>query len=300
MEPSTEFGRYLDSLACDDADSSEEEDQKSQPVETKISKAARKGSNRHEDPDWIASQCVAATTAKESNPSSKCEKTELNILRAWSITTDFETALQHIRDEKTKAACESSTVPNGGGAVNDLFCVSRIWGGGWGGQCTRPRLQGDTYCTMHRAELERQGYSTHGRIDGAIPPKKRKEFEKWQNLLRSREKTSAQSAGHKAHTTLTDSKEFSEDGWRSMGRGAGESGRAFEFRTGIREGTDRKALKRHKAKLPKDEASEEPTQKRRAPTKAEHQSIAQNSAQSSGKTPAAQRVLKRPSKKSAS
>merc|ERR1712225_177845 len=98
-------------------------------------------------------------------------------------------------DEKPKAQDNGSAVSTCSSAVNELFCASRIWGGGWGGQCTRPRLQGDTYCTLHRTELDRQGYLTHGRIDGAIPPKKRKEFEKWQSVLRSRQENTAKVAG---------------------------------------------------------------------------------------------------------
>lgn len=95
---------------------------------------------------------------------------------------------------------------------------------------------------MHKAELQRQSYLTHGRIDGPIPPKKRKEFEKWQDILRSR----SENSGARAETKgmLTDSADFSESGWREMGRGAGESARAFEFRTGIRNPIERKSRKR--------------------------------------------------------
>lgn len=243
VEPLNEFARYLDSLACDDAGDEEDEDQPQPGSTTQLaeakdcSKAARKASHRHEDPDWIATQREAEqeTRATGSTAESSGEQRELNILRDWVISADFDVAMSQKVEEKTKGPSE----------VNDLFCSSRIWGGGWGGQCTRPRLDGDTYCLLHRSELGRQGYLTHGRIDGAIPPKKRKEFEKWQNKLRDRTENRMKSAaGSGVAQTLTDSKAFSEEGWRAMGRGAGESARAFEFRTGIREELDQRIRKR--------------------------------------------------------
>merc|ERR1712176_1484790 len=127
----------------------------------------------------------------------------------------------------------------GKSTLNDLFCASRIWGGGWGSQCTHRRLHGDTYCSAHKAELLRQGYLTHGRIDGPIPPKKKLEFEKWQAKLSGRR------VGASADlSTMTDSSSFSEEKWRQMKRGAGESARAFEFRTGAKVDGEERVRKR--------------------------------------------------------
>merc|ERR1712019_103380 len=116
--------------------------------------------------------------------------------------------------------------------------MSRIWGGGRGGQCTRARELGDEYCMQHRNELTRQQYLTHGRIDGAIPPKKLKEFEKWQKILVSREKRKSPDASNLSapargcQQKLADSASFAEVDWRALGRGQGESDRAYAFRTG--------------------------------------------------------------------
>ena len=71
-------------------------------------------------------------------------------------------------------------------AEPDFFCMARIWAGGWGGQCRLPHLPGIEYCEAHQAQVKRQGYLTHGRMDGEIPPKKKKEFEATQQRLRAR------------------------------------------------------------------------------------------------------------------
>eukprot|EP00434_Breviolum_minutum_P007893 symbB.v1.2.006964.t2/scaffold348.1/size222345/3 len=62
-------------------------------------------------------------------------------------------------------------------AAPALFCTARVWGGGWGAQCSRARVPGNQFCDMHQKQLKAQGYLTHGQIDGPIPPKKQKEFE---------------------------------------------------------------------------------------------------------------------------
>ena len=78
-----------------------------------------------------------------------------------------------------------------------FFCMARIWAGGWGGQCRLPHLPGIEYCEAHQAQVKRQGYLTHGRMDGAIPPKKQKEFEVTQQRLRARSSGSqAAKPGH--------------------------------------------------------------------------------------------------------
>eukprot|EP00931_Biecheleriopsis_adriatica_P037258 TRINITY_DN21384_c0_g1_i1.p1 TRINITY_DN21384_c0_g1~~TRINITY_DN21384_c0_g1_i1.p1 ORF type:complete len:115 (-),score=24.94 TRINITY_DN21384_c0_g1_i1:124-429(-) len=79
--------------------------------------------------------------------------------------------------------------------------------------------------------MARQGYLTHGRIDGDIPPKKRKEFEEWQAKLK-KQHGSLKPSGTCSGVTLTDGAGFDEKSWRNMGRGAGESERAFRYRTG--------------------------------------------------------------------
>merc|ERR1712232_76997 len=73
----------------------------------------------------------------------------------------------------------------------------------------------------------------------------RKEFEKWQIRLRSREKTTSKLAGAvTCCQTLSDSKDFSEHDWRSMGRCPSESARAYEFRTGVLVETERRERNR--------------------------------------------------------
>ncbi|CAE8621583.1 unnamed protein product [Polarella glacialis] len=111
--------------------------------------------------------------------------------------------------------------------------MSRIWGGGWGGQCTLPQFPGGAYCDSHEKQLKRQGYLTHGRIDGPIPPKKRKEFEMWQGKLKKQHASSDAAGSAEGNVvTLTDGTGFDESSWRSMGVGAGESRRAYRYRTG--------------------------------------------------------------------
>jgi len=240
-------------LSCDDAGASEDEGEDADGDEATaggvpkprvqargLANVHKKGKEKLEDSAWITSQQEALMSASKDADK---DASNANILEDWVISSDFDTALRMIH-EKAKSKDAGSDLSRKG-ALNELFCASRIWGGGWGGQCTRTRIQGDSYCTMHRAEIDRQGYLTHGRIDGAIPPKKRKEFDMWQTKLRGRKENVSKSACDvAAGQTLTDSKDFSESGWRAMGRGAGESDRAYEFRTGIRGQTERKMLKR--------------------------------------------------------
>lgn len=54
------------------------------------------------------------------------------------------------------------------------LCMARIWNGGQGGQCSLQKLGGD-FCKRHQEK-----WTVHGRVDGPIPEKKLKEFEKSQ------------------------------------------------------------------------------------------------------------------------
>ena len=76
------------------------------------------------------------------------------------------------------------------GRGDPFFCMARTWGGGWGGRCLIPHLPGTEYCEAHRAQVASQGYLTHGRVDGPVPPKKLKEFEATQRKLRASTSTS--------------------------------------------------------------------------------------------------------------
>ena len=76
------------------------------------------------------------------------------------------------------------------GRGDPFFCMARTWGGGWGGRCLIPHLPGTEYCEAHRAQVASQGYLTHGRVDGPVPPKKLKEFEATQRKLRASTTTS--------------------------------------------------------------------------------------------------------------
>jgi len=113
---------------------------------------------------------------------------------------------------------------------------------------------------MHHKEVLRQGYLTHGRFDGPIPPKKRKEFEMWQNKLKSRAENAKQLAGGLAPPTLSDSGSFCEKSWRAMGRGASESDRAYEYRTGVKVNRDGKR-KRQATPTPEVSSSSRGAQK---------------------------------------
>lgn len=205
---------------------------------------APKGAIRHEDVAWIDSQRDEAQRAR-AGPA--CESGTVDPLRDWVIETDFETALQGRQQARMMATqtahgteqMEIQASVDGPATVDVFFCASRIWGGGWGGQCTRARRLNGEYCEQHQRELESQGYLTHGRIDGPIPPKKHLEFEKWQKILLRKNAVPSNSGikigfGGAAHLTETPLK--MEPEWRAMGRGPSESQRAYEYRTRRRPG----------------------------------------------------------------
>jgi len=238
--PLSDFARYLHALTCDDSSSDEEEeetdkggdtdsiDKNTGAVKTGPANNMLKGAGRHEDLDWIASQCDLVDVLKGRE-----QMKQLNVLQDWPISCDFETAARERNCAGLVAAtpADSSALAQHA-SVNSLFCAARIWGGGWGGTCTHSRLPDDEYCSLHRKELQRQEYLTHGRSDGPVPPKKRAEMEKWQKKMREKEAPAASSGSRPTAQLLTDSEEFSESSWRAMGRGSSESARAFEYRTG--------------------------------------------------------------------
>lgn len=190
-----------------------------------ISKAARKGVGKYEDPDWIQAQ-RAGYAAAESPAVPTASTAALDILSDWAFNTDNETAMQRLAEEEAAAGARGA----GQGAVRDpFFCAARIWGGGWGAQCTYVKAEHDKeYCGTHRRELSRQEYLTHGRIDGEIPPKKREEFAQFQKKLLKLEALPLSSA-----STLTDAgPHFDAATWRARGRSSSESQRAYEYRTG--------------------------------------------------------------------
>mmetsp|Transcript_43000 Transcript_43000/g.98806 ORF Transcript_43000/g.98806 Transcript_43000/m.98806 type:complete len:293 (-) Transcript_43000:79-957(-) len=59
--------------------------------------------------------------------------------------------------------------------VDNALCMARTWNGGVGGQCTRTPLSGSEFCSMHGANDK---WQVHGRLDGPIPDKKLREFER--------------------------------------------------------------------------------------------------------------------------
>eukprot|EP00930_Biecheleria_cincta_P022544 TRINITY_DN16458_c0_g3_i2.p1 TRINITY_DN16458_c0_g3~~TRINITY_DN16458_c0_g3_i2.p1 ORF type:complete len:255 (+),score=32.82 TRINITY_DN16458_c0_g3_i2:58-765(+) len=56
--------------------------------------------------------------------------------------------------------------------VNRKSCMARTWNHGLGGQCSMLRKAGEDFCKIH---LEK--WSLHGRVDGAVPEGKLREFE---------------------------------------------------------------------------------------------------------------------------
>ena len=140
-------------------------------------KVSLKRNSKMEDPEWIRANKEVAREPVVAGSGD------------WLVDclleeTDPQVAMRQL--EEREAA----------GDVAPFFCVARIWGGGWGGQCRLPHLPGIDYCESHQAQVKRQGYLTHGRIDGPIPPKKHREFRTVQRRL------SASSAGsHGARET---------------------------------------------------------------------------------------------------
>lgn len=62
---------------------------------------------------------------------------------------------------------------------SELQCMARTWGGGRGGRCALDSDEAGGLCKRHQTEANKHGgLPSHGRIDGPIPEKKRKEFEK--------------------------------------------------------------------------------------------------------------------------
>lgn len=293
----TDFGRYLASFDCDDADSSEEEDdtpclagkEEARTTHTKRQpNVAKKGASKMEDADWIASQMEdVEALAKVSDADPSETRIETDILAAWSIHTDFETGLSKKCEERSSSS-QASQHASRDEKVNALFCVSRIWAGGWGGQCTIPKAEGDELCKQHRKEFQRQGYLTHGRISGPPPPKKQKEFEKWQKILLARAGATNPSVGSSSQPLL-DSKEA----WQSMARAPGESATAYEYRTGKRAEATELEKKTRKRPAPSAEPSTKESNKKG--TKVESSSTASGTAQKQEleKEPSA-KVCKRP------
>ena len=213
---------------CDEEVVAQRHDAATTDASERASKVHRK-SRKFEDRDWIR----AAEVDEVERSAKRVRNQKEQIGRRFGTVIDCEgdTWLKREEEEARRAGKAGVIAPN------QLFCLSRIWAGGWGAQCTAARLVGFDYCLLHHQQITRQGYLTHGRIDGKIPPKKRLEFESWQAKLQQKAAPGASSSSGvaaplKLVATMTDDTAFSEEGWRAMGRGAGESKRAFSYRTG--------------------------------------------------------------------
>jgi len=262
----SEFGRYLATFDCDDADSSEDEDhtaclagkEEAQTIGTRRqANVCRKTASKMEDADWIASQMEdvdALAKASDADPSEP--RTEIDIVIAWAIHTDFETGLSKKHAERSSSS-QAAQHGSRDDKVNALFCASRIWAGGWGAQCTHPKVEGDELCTTHRKEVQRQGYLTHGRISGPPPPKKQKEFEKWQKILFARAAATTTSASSTSQP-MPDSQ-----AWKAMDRAPSESALAYEYRTGNRAECTEPVKKTRKRPAPSAEPSPQVSEKSR-------------------------------------
>lgn len=59
--------------------------------------------------------------------------------------------------------------------IDQHVCLARTWNGGTGGQCTKSRVEGMTFCRVH---MTGEKWKVHGRCDGPIPDTKLREFER--------------------------------------------------------------------------------------------------------------------------
>eukprot|EP00931_Biecheleriopsis_adriatica_P070670 TRINITY_DN44455_c0_g1_i1.p1 TRINITY_DN44455_c0_g1~~TRINITY_DN44455_c0_g1_i1.p1 ORF type:complete len:251 (+),score=52.54 TRINITY_DN44455_c0_g1_i1:76-828(+) len=59
--------------------------------------------------------------------------------------------------------------------INDELCLARTWNGGAGGQCKFRPVSGQEFCRHHASNDK---WKVHGRLDGPIPEKKLREFER--------------------------------------------------------------------------------------------------------------------------
>lgn len=59
--------------------------------------------------------------------------------------------------------------------LNAHRCYARTWNGGMGGQCGKKKVPGSDFCEAHQDE---ESWSAFGRVDGPIPEKKLREFER--------------------------------------------------------------------------------------------------------------------------
>jgi len=222
-EKLSEFAKNLSKLPCvkdddiegeEDAQESKESKEKQPAVHHKRdANVCRKRQTKLEGDAWIESQRTLFPQMFEEGEVASVKEEVLD-LKSWEISVDFEEALQSASVQNCKAGDSI-----GGAVRHAFFCRARIWGGGWGSQCTHPRMLHSCLCSMHKVELGRQGYLTHGRIDGAVPPKKRDEMQAHQAKLL---KGQSQDTGANA-----------EEAWRGRERGPSESDRAYAMRTGI-------------------------------------------------------------------
>lgn len=54
--------------------------------------------------------------------------------------------------------------------VNPDKCLARVWGGGYGGQCSRNQTGEGKLCTLHRKGLDSEGKWWLGMVNGIRPP----------------------------------------------------------------------------------------------------------------------------------
>eukprot|EP00930_Biecheleria_cincta_P089693 TRINITY_DN79031_c0_g1_i1.p1 TRINITY_DN79031_c0_g1~~TRINITY_DN79031_c0_g1_i1.p1 ORF type:complete len:333 (+),score=77.50 TRINITY_DN79031_c0_g1_i1:25-1023(+) len=59
-------------------------------------------------------------------------------------------------------------------SIDRNLCFARTWKGGAGGQCSKRPIGDEAFCSSHLGDR----WQVHGRVDGPIPEKKLKEFER--------------------------------------------------------------------------------------------------------------------------
>lgn len=95
-------------------------------------------------------------------------------------------------------------------SIDQGLCLARTWKGGAGGQCSKRPSGGQPFCTSHLGDR----WQVHGRVDGPIPEKKLKEFERTAAASSSSSATAAgkrscqADGGSEVHGRDTSNKQF--------------------------------------------------------------------------------------------
>jgi len=70
--------------------------------------------------------------------------------------------------EKYSSSKVISLIPDNR-SYDDTHCCARVWNHKRGTRCTRPHLQGEDYCKVHKEQLDKYGYLRFRRYDEGRP-----------------------------------------------------------------------------------------------------------------------------------